>query len=95
MNTQSTERLHAIVEGSVQGVNFRYYTSRRARSLGLTGWVANRADGSVEVVAEGERADLEKLLDFLHDGPPSAMVSRVTGQWQAAHGEFDDFSIRR
>ncbi len=86
-------RLHAIVEGVVQGVNFRYYTMRRARSLGLTGWVANRWDGKVETVAEGRREDLEAFLDFLHEGPPSAVVTRVTPRWEKAKGEFTDFRV--
>jgi acylphosphatase len=86
-------RLHAIVEGMVQGVNFRFYTRRQARSLLLTGWVRNRPDGSVEVVAEGPRPQLESLLAFLHTGPPSAMVTRVASTWSAATGEFDAFEI--
>src|SRR5512137_2270255 len=60
--TTSQVRLHAVISGIVQGVNFRYYTTRQAQELGLTGWVANRWDGSVEVVAEGARSQLEDLL---------------------------------
>lgn len=86
-------RLQAIVEGIVQGVNFRHYTILTARRLGLTGWVANRRDGSVETVAEGPRAALQGLLDFLRVGPPSATVERVTERWGQATGEFDDFRV--
>jgi acylphosphatase len=86
-------RLHAVVEGMVQGVNFRYYTVRRARSLGLTGWVANRWDRKVETVAEGRREDLETFLEFLHEGPPSAVVTRVEPRWEKATGEFSDFRV--
>ncbi len=88
------ERLHAIVDGLVQGVNFRYYTQERARSLRLAGWVRNRADGSVEVLAEGPRASLDQLLEFLQRGPPAASVTEVKEAWQAPTGEFARFDIR-
>lgn len=96
MNTSPSAdraRLHAIVEGIVQGVNFRYYTVRRARSLGLTGWVANRWDGTVETVAEGPRAALQEFLGWLHEGPPVAHVTRVNARWEEPTGEFTDFRI--
>jgi acylphosphatase len=87
-------RLHAIVEGYVQGVGFRYFVNEIASSLGLTGWVRNRWDGSVEVLAEGQRSQLNKLLYALHQGPRSADVSDVTVDWEDALGEFDDFRIK-
>ena len=87
-------RLHAQVYGRVQGVNFRYYTRLEANRWGLTGWVSNRFDGSVEVVAEGEKAALKKLLTFLHRGPPSARVDRVQADWTKATGEFARFRVR-
>jgi len=87
-------RLHAIVSGIVQGVNFRYYTSRQAESLGVTGWVANRADDTVEVVAEGEHPALQSLLDWLHHGPPSATVMGVQVDWTRATDEFTSFRVR-
>jgi len=86
-------RLHAVVSGIVQGVNFRYYTRQQASSLDLTGWVANRWDGTVEVVAEGPRATLEQLLAWLQHGPPSARVSNVETNWETATGEFDLFRV--
>ena len=75
MSQQSA--LHAIVHGLVQGVNFRYFVLRNARALGLTGYTVNRYDGTVEVVAEGERGKLEELLKQLGVGPRSAQVSKV------------------
>jgi acylphosphatase len=87
-------RLHAIVSGIVQGVNFRYYTARQAQSLGVTGWVANRWDGAVEVVAEGTRAQAQSLLDWLQHGPPSANVTGVEENWERATGEFAAFNVR-
>ena len=87
-------RLHAVVRGRVQGVGFRYTMLRRALSLGLVGWVANRHDGSVEVVAEGQRTALDTFLDFLHIGPPAADVREVDLQWTTASGEFKTFGVR-
>ncbi len=94
MEEQQVQRLHAIVEGMVQGVGFRYFVVDNARLLGLTGWVRNRWDGSVEVLAEGDRARLEVLLDALHQGPRSARVSQVRVEWQTARQEFSSFNIR-
>lgn len=87
-------RLHAVVHGRVQGVNFRYYTTRTAQRLGLTGWVANRWDGTVETVAEGPRDSLDEFQAFLHRGPPSSMVQRVDVKWETATGEFEHFGVR-
>lgn len=92
--TQSAEaRLYVVVEGIVQGVNFRYHTRRVARSLLLTGWVRNTPDGHVEVLAEGARQSLEHLLAFLRKGPSSARVERITPTWLHYLGEFDEFEI--
>ncbi len=87
-------RLHATVQGLVQGVNFRWYTQRRASELGLTGVVRNLPDGAVQVIAEGTRGNLELLLDFLHVGPSSAMVESVETSWSAPTGEFNRFEVR-
>jgi acylphosphatase len=86
-------RLHAVVHGLVQGVNFRYYTVRTAQGLGVTGWVANRWNGTVETVAEGPRGALAKFQDFLHHGPPSAIVSQVDVKWETPTGEFERFRV--
>lgn len=88
------KRMEATVYGHVQGVYFRQATQQAARRLGLSGWVANERDGTVRVVAEGEEATLEQLLDFLHDGPPSARVERVQTNWLPASGEVDAFQVR-
>jgi acylphosphatase len=93
-STTTQTRLHAIVHGRVQGVNFRYYTRLTAERLGVTGWVANRWDGTVEVVAEGARDNLGQMLTFLHRGSPSASVQRVDVDWQTPTGEFEDFKVR-
>lgn len=76
-----------------RGVNFRYYTRVTAQEIGVKGWVRNRSDGTVEVIAEGTRQQLEKLLQFLNTGPVSARVSQVQTDWLPASGEFADFQI--
>jgi acylphosphatase len=94
MTDSNHERLHAIVEGHVQGVGFRSFVFETAYLFRLTGWVRNRWDETVEVIAEGERGTLEKLLATLRQGPRSAWVSRVNEEWLPATGEFTDFRLR-
>ena len=87
--------VRVIVYGFVQGVFFRDFTSRRARELGLTGYVRNLRDvEAVEVQAEGERKKLEKLIGYLEVGPPSARVTRVVTEWSEYTGSYSGFGIR-
>lgn len=94
MPSSQQVQLHAVVHGRVHGVGFRDATRRRAADLGLAGWVCNRADNTVEVVAEGDRATLERFLTFLNLGPSAAHVTEVESAWLAASGKFNDFTIR-
>jgi acylphosphatase len=87
------ERLHGTVGGDVQGVGFRYFLMREAYRLGLRGWVRNRDDGTVEFVAEGSRADLERLKLAAETGPRIARVDRVEVDWSAAEGGLDGFDL--
>jgi acylphosphatase len=86
-------RLHAVVRGRVQGVGFRYFVARQARSLGLLGWVRNMADGAVEVEAEGPRALLDALLEELRHGPPGARVSGVHPTWSEGEATYRRFEV--
>ena len=87
--------LRAIVYGRVQGVYFRDFTSRHAVELGLTGYVRNLHDwNTVEVQAEGERSNLEKLIDYLKVGPPAAKVERLVTDWSEYTGTYSGFSVR-
>jgi acylphosphatase len=92
--TEEVVRLSAIVHGLVQGVNFRYYTQREARRLGLRGYVRNRGDGTVEVVAEGQRRSVEQLYAWLHSGPPMADVRRVEATWGPPAERGVSFEVR-
>jgi acylphosphatase len=86
-------RLEATVTGRVQAVGFRVFVASRAEALGLTGWVKNGSDGSVQCAAEGRRADLETLLAALEVGPAGARVDSVRRTWSATTGSFDRFAI--
>ena len=94
MSEIKTQRLHAIIEGRVQGVGFRYFVITLAGQKALTGWVSNRLDGSVEVIAEGNQEALNSLLKALRQGPRSARVSAVNYEWSEANGEFQGFNVR-
>jgi len=87
------ERLHAIVRGDVQGVGFRYFVQRKAQQLGLSGWVRNNDDGTVELVAEGSRQQLEQLKKALEEGPRLARVDRVETRWSSAAGGLGSFEL--
>ena len=89
-----TAALHATVRGFVQGVNYRYFVLRQAGALGLTGYARNLRDGSVEVVAEGDRDKLEQLLSQLRVGPRSAHVGSVDANWSECTGDYRGFDIR-
>jgi acylphosphatase len=91
---QAPVRLHALVHGYVQGVNFRTTTQREAAHRNLTGWVRNRWDGTVETVAEGRREVLEDFEKYLYRGPAAAEVDRVDVIYGEATGEFSGFHIR-
>jgi acylphosphatase len=91
---KENRRLHATVSGRVQGVGFRAFTQRVAVNLDLFGWVRNRWDGTVEVVAEGSQPSLEKLLRFLQRGPYPGTTSQVQYDWMPASGEFSTFRIK-
>jgi len=88
------QQLRAIVTGRVQGVNFRYHTVIEATRLDLVGYVRNLPGGEVEVVAQGERDAVQRLLDYLHRGPSHARVRAVGVTWQEATGDWERFQIR-
>lgn len=79
-------RLNALVSGEVQGVGYRQFVRRHALDLGLAGYAENLADGRVEVVAEGEREDLELLLVRLRMGPAHAEVEEIEEIWGEGGG---------
>ncbi len=94
MSAVESVSLRAVVRGRVQGVFFRDFVRRWAYQLKLKGYVRNLPDGGVEVVAEGEKTALEKLLAYLREGPEAANVEEVVEDWGEAGGKFSEFSVR-
>jgi len=86
--------VHARVRGRVQGVYFRTFVARRANELGLTGYVCNLADGTVEVWAEGDTEQLQRLLDHLNVGPTAARVESVETDWSEDTKGYTAFRIK-
>lgn len=87
------KRIHLVVRGRVQGVFFRASAQREARQLGLTGFVKNRNDGAVELVAEGEEDQVKDFLSWAQHGPSTARVEKVETRWRSYTGEYPDFRI--
>ncbi|MDX6739103.1 acylphosphatase [Actinocorallia sp. A-T 12471] len=87
-------RLTAWVRGKVQGVGFRWWTRARALELGLVGSAGNLRDGRVEVVAEGDKAACERLLELLRSGDTPGRVDGVTERWDVARGNVEGFVER-
>jgi acylphosphatase len=83
---------HLIIAGRVQGVGFRFYMERKARELGVTGWVRNRRDGSVEAVVQGTTGAVEAMIAWARRGPPSAVVAEV--RVTDASGDYAAFDTR-
>lgn len=87
-------QIHALVSGYVQGVNFRYYAVHQAKALGLHGFVKNLLDGRVEVVAQGNKEQLERMVEWLNHGPASASIEDVQVEWSETKKKFKGFSIQ-
>ena len=89
-------RVHIWVKGRVQGVGFRSYVEYCARQIGgLIGWVRNVGYDTVEAVAEGQRSNVEKLIEAMKEGPRSSRVDDAKVEWEESTGEFDRFGVRR
>ena len=87
------KRIQLLIRGRVQGVYFRAAAMREARRLGITGWVRNRPDGCVELLAEGEEDAIKELSSWANHGPSAARVDGVDIRWRGYTGEFPEFQI--
>lgn len=87
-------RAKVTVKGLVQGVSYRYHTLQMATVLNVTGWVRNLSNGDVQACLEGDRKDVETLIDWCRIGPRLASVDRVIVEHETFSGEFSDFKIR-
>lgn len=88
-------RVHLKIRGRVQGVYYRASTIQKAQKLGLTGWVMNCADGSVEAIAEGTQARIESLIAWCRQGPAGARVDSVEVRWEVFKNDFPGFVVKR
>jgi acylphosphatase len=86
--------VHVIITGRVQGVYFRAATQKKAKELGLVGWVRNAPTGAVEAVFAGEEEKISAMIAWCHQGPPAAQVLKVDCRERPWQGEFTDFTIR-
>ncbi len=86
-------RAHVIITGRVQGVFFRANTVRAAERCGVSGWVRNRRDGTVEAVFEGEKTPVDEILQWCRHADPPAAVNEVHVKWEDYSGEYAGFSI--
>jgi len=86
-------QIHAIVHGRVQGVSFRYHTQLTAESLGITGWVRNLPDRTVEVLGEGTADQIHAFTNFLRQGPSGARVDSIDLSESEASGDYPSFEI--
>lgn len=91
--TSDHKTVRALVYGRVQGVFFRDSCQRRAKELGVRGWVRNRPDGTVEAMFSGRPDDVDTLVSWAHTGPPHAKVTKVRVE-QAAAPDLTGFEVR-
>lgn len=89
------KRVHIVASGRVQGVGYRAAIYQKAVELGIKGWVRNLADGSVEILAEGEKTGIAAFVGWCEKGPRWASVDKLQVTGQPAGSEFSEFSIRR
>lgn len=94
MAERMSARVHLLISGDVQGVFFRASTRKFASELGVTGWVRNTPEGMVEVVAEGRKPLLDRLVEHCKKGPDGARVDEMEIEWGRPTGEFNVFSVR-
>ena len=87
-------RLSVRINGRVQGVGYRYFVQRKAQEKSLTGWVKNRADGTVEIEAIGPKISLEEFLNYVRVGPPAANVAKADVNWFDDEPAYKGFDVR-
>jgi len=87
-------RVRIIVSGRVQGVGYRNNVFKQAKKIGVNGWVRNLGDGRVEAVFEGEKQEVERIINWAKKGPLFANISDFKIEWQEPKGEFNNFEVK-
>jgi len=90
---EDKKRAHVIISGRVQGVCFRMETFKAAQLYGVSGWVRNKADGTVEALFEGDETSIDLILEWCRKGSPPAKVEKTNVNWEDYTGEFEGFKI--
>ena len=93
MENEQNERMHTFIQGTVQGVGFRFFIYQTGLNLQLYGWVRNRINGNVEILAEGSREKLDTLLRETRKGPQMAKIVKVDVEWQKSRNDLPPFTI--
>ena len=88
------KRIHIWVKGRVQAVGFRAHVEYYASLIGVTGWVRNVGFNTVEALAEGTPAELERFIELVKEGPPASRVDEARVEWEEATGEFLQFGVK-
>jgi acylphosphatase len=94
IHNQNKAKAHVLISGQVQGVFFRDATRKKAEDLRITGWVRNLPDGRVEVLFEGEKEAIDKIIEWTKKGPDSARVEDIKVKWEEYKDEFSSFAIK-
>jgi acylphosphatase len=90
---EDKKRAHVIINGKVQGVFFRMETLKAAQLYGVSGWVRNKVDGTVEALFEGDKNNIDLILEWCRKGSPPAKVEKADVSWEDYTGEFEEFKI--
>ena len=90
---EELRNVHILVDGRVQGVGFRYFVKNKAAELHITGWVRNRFDERIEILAQGTETDLTRFIAAVRIGPESALVTELVTDWPPTDVRFDRFSV--
>jgi acylphosphatase len=87
-------KAYVTIQGRVQGVGFRHFTTQRARQFGLNGYVKNLVNGDVEVEIEGEKDKIKMMIDKLKKGPSMAYVDNLNVEWHEYNNEYSGFNVK-
>jgi acylphosphatase len=88
------KRVRILIEGRMQGINFRYHTQQQAQKLGLAGFVRNLSDGRIEIDAQGDDASVEEMLTWCQEGPQSAQLKSILFRYDEPNEHVSDFIVR-
>ena len=95
LDAECMQQAHVFISGVVQGVGFRYFIRSLARKSGVTGWTRNSEDGGVEAVFQGEKQNVEELIELCRKGPMLSEIEQIGYEWEKSTEVYDDFVIKK